>query len=56
MLLPRARDGIFSVFELAVMDTEGRTVRRAMVHPRLEQALFLVVERENVEGTAVRAG
>ena len=34
----------------------GQTVRRSVVHSRLEQALFLVVERETVEGMAVRAG
>ena len=41
--------------EVTATDGEGSTVRREVVHARLEQALFLVVEREKMDGE-VRAG
>lgn len=34
---------------VAATDGSGRMVRREVVHPRLEQALFLVMERAGVE-------
>ncbi len=45
-------------YHIVVTATDGdeRTVRREVVHPRLEQALFLVIEGETVEGTAMRTG
>ncbi len=43
----RKEDGYHVV--VTATDVEGRTVRRAVVHARLEQALFLVMERERVE-------
>ena len=36
--------------EVTETDDAGQTLRRAVVHPRLEQALFLVVEGETAEG------
>jgi len=47
-LLTRHADG----YHVVVTATDGaeRTVRREVVHARLEQALFLVVEGERVEG------
>lgn len=47
----RRADGYHVV--VAATDGAGRTVRREVVHARLEQALFAVVAGESVEGTAV---
>ena len=41
--------------EVTATDEAGLTARREVLHPRLEQALLLVVEREKVDGE-VRAG
>ena len=53
LTLARREDGYH--IEVTATDGDGRTVRREVVHPRLEQALFLVVEREKVDGE-VRVG
>jgi len=47
LTLSKRADGYH--IEVVATDGEGRTVRRKVVHARLEQALFLVVERERVE-------
>lgn len=49
------REGGYFI-EVAAMDAEGRMMRREVVHPRLEQALFLVMERAEVDGAAGRTG
>ncbi len=48
LTLSKRADG----YHIKVMATDGagQTLRRAVVHPRLEQALFLVVEGETAEG------
>ena len=53
LTLSRREDGYHIV--VTATDGAGRTVRREVVHARLEQALFLVVEREKVDGE-VRVG
>ena len=47
LTLSKRSDGYH--IEVVATDGEGRTMRREVVHARLEQALFLVVEREGVE-------
>jgi len=53
LTLSKRADGYH--IEVTGTDGAGRTVRREVVHPRLEQVLFLVVEREKVDGE-VHAG
>ena len=53
LTLSKRADGYH--IEVTATDGSGRTMRRAVVHSRLEQALFLVVEREKVDGE-VRVG
>jgi len=49
LTIARREDGYHVV--VTATDGTGRTVRREVVHERLEQALFLVVERERVDET-----
>ena len=53
LTLSKREDGYH--IEVTETDDAGQTLRREVVHARLEQALFLVVEREKVDGE-VRAG
>ena len=48
LTIARREDGYH--IEVTATDGDGHTVRREVVHPRLEQALFLVVEGETAEG------
>ena len=50
LTISRSEDGYHIV--VTATDGNGRTVQREVVHARLEQALFLVVEGERVDGTA----
>ena len=54
LTIARRADG----YHVAVTATDGteRTVRSEVVHARLEQALFLVVERGNVDEVSGRTG
>ncbi len=47
LTIVRREDG----YHVTVTDADSRTVRRAVVHARLEQALFSVVAGEPVGGT-----
>ena len=54
LTLSKRADGYH--IEVTATDGDERTVRREVVHPRLEQALFLVVERGNVDEVSGRTG
>ena len=51
LTIARRADGYHVV--VTATDGAGRTVRREVVHARLEQALFLVVEGANVGEVSV---
>jgi len=53
LTLSKRADGYH--IEMLETDGSGRMICREVVHSRLEQALFLVVEREKVDGE-VRVG
>jgi len=42
--------------EVTAMDADGQLERRKIVHPRLEQALFLVVDRAEMDRLTESAG
>ncbi len=54
LTLSKRADGYH--IEVIATDDAGQPVRREVVHPRLEQALFLVMERAEVDGEAVKTG
>ena len=53
LTLSKRADGYH--IEATATDGSGQTVHRSVVHSRLEQALFLAMEREEKDGE-VRAG
>lgn len=48
LTLSKREDGYH--IEVTETDDAGQTLRREVVHPRLEQALFAVVEGKRLEG------
>lgn len=54
LTLSKREDGYH--IEVTETDDARQVLRREVVHARLEQAQFMVVERGTVDGAAVRAG